>query len=82
MIQVINIQPGKIQLKINGVDCVFMPMEVFTKKSFIPLRKKVKGSALYWHINGDVSYNQVKAAIIFHRSKNYISTLPLKGNKK
>ena len=63
MIQITEIQKDKIHLTINGVECVFMPMELFRWDRFLPVNKKVKGSALYWYVKDDVSYNQIKSAI-------------------
>jgi len=51
---------------INGIECVFMPMELFTNKSFMPLPKHVpkNRSVLHWYVGGKyVSYNQIKKAI-------------------
>ena len=51
-------------MKIHGVDCVFMPMELFTGNNFLPNKKIVKGSTLGWYVNRKfVSYNQIRAAI-------------------
>lgn len=70
MIQVTQIQHGKIHLIINGIECVFMPMELFRNDQFLPVKKKVKGSALYWYVNGDVSYNKIKNEInVFYNIK-------------
>lgn len=51
-------------MKIHGVDCVFMPMELFTDNNFLPNKKTVKGSTLGWYVNRKfVSYNQIRDAI-------------------
>ena len=66
MIQLIEKQPGKYTLKINGLVCVFMPMCLFCGRSIIPLKPFVpKGkSVIKWKVSGkQVSYNQIKKAI-------------------
>lgn len=64
MIQLIDKQKGKFYIKIHGVDCVFMPMELFVDYQFLPLNKIVKGSTLGWYVNRKfVSYNQIKNTI-------------------
>lgn len=66
MIQFIEKQTGKFYLKIYGIDCIFMPMELFTDTRFLPLNKIVKGSTLGWYVNRKfVSYWQLKNAIAF-----------------
>lgn len=54
-------------MKIHGVDCVFMPMELFVDYQFLPLAKKVKPSGtLGWYVKRKfVSYNQIKKAICY-----------------
>lgn len=65
MIQLIKYEKGKFCMKIHGVDCVFMPMCLFSDKSFLPIPTKVKGSTLGWYVNRKfVSYKQIKKAII------------------
>ena len=64
MIQITDIQKGKFCMNINGVDCVFMPMELFKADSFLPIDKKVKGSTLGWYVNRRfVSYWKIKKAL-------------------
>ena len=64
MIQLIEKQKGKFCIKIHGVDCVFIPMELFAGCQFMPLDKKLKGSTLGWYVRRKfVSYNQIKKAI-------------------
>ena len=65
MIQVTDIQKGKFCMVIHGVECVFMPMELFVDYQFLPLDKKIKKSTLGWYVARKfVSYNQIKKAII------------------
>lgn len=50
---------------IHGIECVFMPMELFVENKFLPLLPKVKGSTLGWYVNRKwVSYNQIKKIIL------------------
>ncbi len=64
MIQLIKKEAGKFYMDIHGVECVFMPMCLFTDKQFLPIEPKVKGSVLHWYVNRKyVSYNQIKEAI-------------------
>lgn len=50
---------------INEWNCVFMPMELFTEKQFLPLNKIVKQSTLGWYVNRKfISYWQIKSAIL------------------
>lgn len=64
MLQLIEIHRNKFCIKINGVDCVFMPMELFLGNSIIPLNKVVKGSTLGWYVGRKfVSYNKIKKGI-------------------
>lgn len=64
MIQLIKKEPGKFYMKINGSDCVFMPMELFIDYRFLPLDKIIKGSTLGWYVNRKfVSYKKIKKVI-------------------
>lgn len=65
MIQLIEKQKGKFCMKIHGIACVFMPMELFKDNQFLPLEKKIKGSTLGWYVNRKfVSYNKIKKSIL------------------
>lgn len=51
-------------MKIHGINCVLMPMELFVDYQFLPLNKIVKGSTLGWYVNRKfISYWQIKKAI-------------------
>lgn len=64
MIQVTEIQIGKFCMEIYGVDCVFMPIELFVEYQFLPLKKVLKGSTIGWYVARKfISYNQIKKAI-------------------
>lgn len=57
-------------MKINGWDCIFMPMCLFANRQFLPLSPKVKGSTLGWYVNRKfVSYKQLKKVILDAASK-------------
>ncbi len=63
MIQLIEVQDNKFYMNIYNTPCVFIPMELFTYNSIIPVPAKVKGSTLGWYVNRKwVSYNQVVKA--------------------
>lgn len=67
MIQLIEKHKGKYTLIIQGIECVFMPMDLFLSSSFLPLKPFVpKGkSVIKWKVNGkQVSYKQIKNAIL------------------
>ena len=52
-------------MKIHEIDCVFMPMALFTNKRLMPLVPKIKGATPGWYVNRKfVSYKQIKKAII------------------
>jgi hypothetical protein len=62
-IQLIEKQPGKYTLLINGVTCIFMPISLLRSDSIFPLKPFVPAgkSVLKWKVNGrQVSYNQIK----------------------
>lgn len=66
MIQLIEIQTNKYTLKIYGIECIFIPMNLFISNSFLPLTAFVpkNKSVIKWKVNGkQVSYNQIKKAI-------------------
>ena len=66
MIQVIEIQSNKYTLNIYGIKCIFIPMQLFTSDSFLPLTAFVpkNKSVIKWKVKGkEVSYNQIKKAI-------------------
>ena len=57
-------------MNINGVQCEFIPMVLFTGESIMPVPAKVKGSTYGWYINRKwVSYNQIKKAINDSKTK-------------
>ena len=66
MIEIIDIQKGRYTLIIHGIECIFMPMDLFLSSSLFPLKAFVpKGkSVIKWKVNGkQVSYNQIRKAI-------------------
>jgi len=63
--QLIERHRNQFRLKINGIDCLFMPIELWKENELLPLKKIVKGSTLGWHIKRNfVSYNQIKKIIL------------------
>lgn len=65
MIQLTEKQKGKFCMVINGIHCVFMPMELFAENNLFPLKKVVKGSTLGWYVNRKfVSFWQIKKEIL------------------
>lgn len=64
MIQLIKKEAGIFYINIHGIECVFIPMCLFTNKQLLPIKPKVKGSTLHWYVNRKyISYNQIKKAI-------------------
>jgi hypothetical protein len=62
IVQLIDRQARKFC--INGVECSFLPIELFIGNNIIPVKRVVKGSTLGWYINRKfVSYKQIKKAI-------------------
>ena len=49
MIQVVNKEANKFCIRIDEVDCLFIPMDLFLGNNLIPLHPKVKGSTLDWY---------------------------------
>lgn len=48
---------------INEVECLFMPMDLFTT-SFLPVKKCVVNGSIGWYVNRKfISYNKIKKAI-------------------
>lgn len=62
-IQLIEKQKGNYRLLINGVECQFKPMELFTNGLF-PVNKCLNNGSLGWYVKRKfVSYKQIKDAI-------------------
>ena len=64
-IQLIDKQPFIFRFTINGIkaDLHTRPIAMYANGLF-PLKVKVKGSTLGWHIKGKwVSYNQIRMAL-------------------
>lgn len=62
-IQVIDKQPNNYRLIINGIECTFMPMDIFTNGLF-PVKKCLNNNSLGWYVGRKfVSHKQIKTAI-------------------
>jgi hypothetical protein len=63
MIQLIEKQITNYRLLINEVECLFMPMELFTT-SFLPVKKCVVNGSLGWYVGRKfISYRKIKKEI-------------------
>ena len=63
MIQLIEKQNTNYRLLINEVECLFMPMDLFTT-SFLPVKKCVVNGSIGWYVKRKfISYNKIKKAI-------------------
>jgi hypothetical protein len=66
MIEFIEKKGKTYKLKINNINCIFMPMDLFIENNFLPLKPHVHKhkAILFWLINGkQISYNSIKKAI-------------------
>lgn len=66
-IQLIGKQSKSYNIKINGFDCVFIPMSLYFGNSLFPLKPQVHKTKgyLFWNVNGNqISYNQIKECIL------------------
>jgi hypothetical protein len=62
-IQFLNKQNNNYRLLINGIECLFIPMELYTT-GLMPVKKCLNNNSLGWYINRKfVSYRQIKKAI-------------------
>lgn len=63
-VQLIEKQGDKYRLEINGVECLFMPLDLYTTK-FLPVKKCLNNNSLGWYVNRKfVSYKQIKKCIV------------------
>ena len=59
----IEIQNNNYRLIINGVECLFKPMDLFTT-SFLPVKKCVVNGSLGWYVGRKfISYKKIKKTI-------------------
>jgi len=62
-IKLIDKQSNNYRLLINEIECLFIPMELFTT-GLLPVKKCLNNNSLGWYVNRKfVSYNQIKKAI-------------------
>jgi hypothetical protein len=63
-IQIIEKQNGNYRLLINGIECLFIPLDLFTT-GLMPVKRTQVNNSLGWYVNRKfVSYKQIKKAII------------------
>lgn len=62
-IQLIERQRNNYRLIINGVECLFIPLDLFTK-GLLPVKRTQVNNNLGWYVNRKfVSYRKIKGAI-------------------
>lgn len=62
-IQMIEKQKNNYRLTVYGIECLFIPLDLFTTGLF-PVKKCLVNGSLGWYVNRKfVSYNQIKKAI-------------------
>lgn len=62
-IQLIDKQSNNYRLLISGVECLFIPMELFTTGIF-PVKKCIVNGSLGWYVARKfISYKQIKKTI-------------------
>ena len=63
MVQLIDYNNKNYRLLINGVECLFIPMELFIT-GILPVKKCLVKGSLGWYIKRKfVSYSKIKKAI-------------------
>lgn len=62
-IQIIEKQKGSYRLNIYGVECLFIPMELFTT-GLLPVKKCLNNGSFGWYVNRKfISYKAIKKTI-------------------
>src|SRR6185312_4743222 len=63
LIELIEKQGNKYRLKIDGIECLFIPLDLFTTR-FLPVKRCLSNGSLGWYVNRKfTSYKQIKNAI-------------------
>lgn len=63
-IQLIEKEKNNYRLLINGIECLFIPLDLFTNELF-PVKKCLNNNSLGWYVNRKfISYKQIKKAIL------------------
>lgn len=63
-IQLIDKQDNNYRLLIEGVECLFIPLDLFVS-GVLPVKKTQVNGSLGWYVRGKfVSYRKIKSAII------------------
>ena len=60
-------------MNINGMACIFIPMELYLGNDFMPIPRHLKknGTAIHWYVNRKyVSYNQIRECIFRYYKKD------------
>jgi len=62
-IQLIEKQKGSYRLRINNVECLFIPLDLFTNGIF-PVKRTQVNNSLGWYVNRNfISYKKIKKVI-------------------
>ncbi len=68
-IQLIEQKAGNYRLNIEGIECLFIPLDLFTISIF-PVKRTMVNGSLGWYVNRKfVSYNKIKKIIKNERTK-------------
>lgn len=63
-VELIEKQGNKYRLKINGTECLFIPLDLFTT-NFLPVKRCLNNNSLGWYVNRKfVSYKMIKKGIV------------------
>ncbi len=67
-IQLIEIKSGNYRLNIDGTECLFIPLDLFTIGLF-PVKRTMINGSLGWYVNRRfISYKKIKKAINHERN--------------
>ncbi|MEO6707203.1 MAG: hypothetical protein ABIN04_15295, partial [Ginsengibacter sp.] len=60
--ELIEKQSNKYRLKIDGVECLFIPLDLFITK-FIPVKRCLNNNSIGWYVNRKKEVRILKAYI-------------------